>query len=275
VPAGRLITTLALLLTFVSARAEIVATYLGNEGVLVTYGDSKILFDPIYRNSYEQYQLVPPAMEQAIFDDEAPFDGVDAVFVSHSHGDHFSAEDMAKLLIKRPALRFYAPAQAVAAMMPFLPDDDAIYARIIGYALEYGDPPIIIGEGPLKISAIRIPHSGWPSAMAEVQNIAFRVTLDSSATVAHFGDADTSDDHYAQNPEYWEDERIDIAFPPYWYFSSAKGRHVLTTRLKPRHSIGVHVPTKMPDIPAQRPAEYRGYDLFTEPGQTRRLDVNK
>ena len=257
-----------------AARAEIVATYLGNEGVLVTHGESKVLFDPIYRNGFDQYELVPAAMEAAIFAAEPPFDGIDAVLVSHHHGDHFSAEVMSRLLIERPELRLYAPAQAVAAMLPHLPDDNSLFARIVGLNMEYGDPASVIAEGPLRIAVVRVPHSGWPDSMTDVQNLAFRVTLDEVATVAHFGDADTSDAHYEKNAEHWAGEVIDMAFPPYWYFSSARGRVVLSERLRPRHSVGIHVPAKMPDNSLQRPAEYRGYDLFTKPGQTRRIDAD-
>ena len=100
---------LFLLLFGIPAHGEIVATYLGNEGVMVSYGEHKILFDPLYRNSYQQYELVPDAMEDALFAGEAPFDGVDVVFVSHRHGDHFSAPDMARLLQEHSSLRLYAP----------------------------------------------------------------------------------------------------------------------------------------------------------------------
>ena len=271
---SRILVVVALAVAGVTTRAEIVATYLGNEGVLVTYGESKVLFDPIYRNGFDQYELVPAQMEAAIFSGEAPFDGVNAVFVSHHHGDHFSAEHMAQLMMQQTGLRLYAPVQAVAAMLPHLPDDDTIFSRMIGIHLEYGDPAMVITEGALKIGAVRVPHSGWPDSMADVQNLAFRVTLHDEATVLHLGDADTSDTHYEKNAGHWSNETIDMAFPPYWYFSSGRGRHVLSERLKPRHSVGIHVPAKMPDNPTQRPPEYRGYDLFTRPGQTRRIEAN-
>ena len=106
--------------------------------------------------------------------------------------------------------------------------------------------------------------------MLEVQNIAFRVTLDESITALHLGDADTKDAHFQQHDRYWK-HPIHVAFPPYWYFSSTNGRYVLENRLKPDHSIGIHVPAGMPDNPEDRPEEYRGFDLFTVPGETRTI----
>jgi glyoxylase-like metal-dependent hydrolase (beta-lactamase superfamily II) len=74
------------------------AFYLANEGVMVSDGDTRILFDPLYPESYGQYLLVPEEMRRALFAGEAPFDGVDAVFISHFHGDHFSPGDVLALM---------------------------------------------------------------------------------------------------------------------------------------------------------------------------------
>ena len=75
--------------------------YLENEGVMIAHGDTKILFDPLFENGYERYQRVPPSMRDAIFAGIAPYDGVDAVFISHFHGDHFSARGVLRLLQER------------------------------------------------------------------------------------------------------------------------------------------------------------------------------
>ena len=57
------------------------ATYLGNEGVLVTRGHTKVLFDAFYSNSYEGYYLlVPEAMAAAMLAGEPPYDGIDAIW---------------------------------------------------------------------------------------------------------------------------------------------------------------------------------------------------
>ena len=105
----------------------------------------------------------------------------------------------------------------------------------------------------------------------DVENIAYRVTLDEETTVLHLGDADTKDVHFAHDAEYWDRRHTDIAFPPYWFFQSEDGRSVLEQRLKPTHAVGVHVPVAMPRRPEDRPPELEGYDLFVEPGETREI----
>ena len=81
---------------------------------MITHEDTKILFDPLYNNGFGTYQMVPDDVRESMFAGTFPFDGVDAVFVSHFHGDHFAADDMLRLMRANAGIRLYAPAQAVA-----------------------------------------------------------------------------------------------------------------------------------------------------------------
>ena len=245
--------------------------YLANEGVMVKQGDTTILFDPLFDNGFGQYQLVPDDMRAAIFAGEPPFDGVDAVFVSHHHGDHFSAEDMLRLLRAQASIHLYAPAQATAAVRELASESDqAALDRLTGLDLEYGDEPVIVARDGLTIAAAFVPHAGWPTRRTDVQNIAFRVSLEDGSTVLHLGDADARLVHYEADEEYWESETIDLALPPYWYFGSEDGREIMEFRLDVIHAIGIHVPMQLAD-PANRPDELAGVDLFTQPGEGRRF----
>ncbi len=265
----------SLLITlFVSAMCQgQEAFYMANEGVMVTDGDTKILFDPLYPESYGQYLLVPEQMRSALFAGEAPFDGVDAIFVSHFHGDHFSAEDMLTLLQTQTDIALYAPQQAVMGMRTIATDAQAaVFDRVHSVYLEYKDSPVTLQMNDLLVEAVRIPHSGWPTGRVNVENIVWRVTLNDNSTVVHMGDADPNDEHFALDPEYWSRVSPDMAFPPYWFFASRAGRGILENRVGARRNVGVHVPEQIPGDPMARPAELRSADLFTRPGETRSLD---
>ena len=244
--------------------------YVANASVLVTHGDTKVVFDPLYRNDFGQYALVPAQVEKALFDGTAPFDGLDAVFVSHYHEDHFSAADVLRLLEARPALLLFAPAQAVAGMREISAARlAAVASRVHAIALAYRQAPVTLNQGALVVEAVRIPHSGWPTRQTDTENLAFRVTLDAATTVVHLGDADTSDAHFTRDAAYWGRRRTRVAFPPYWFFANDEGRKVLNTRLNAARSIGVHVPRDVPSESGRREPELRGHELFTTPGEVR------
>lgn len=245
--------------------------YLANEGVMVTHAETSILFDPLFNNSYGQYQLVPPDMREAIMTGAPPYDSVDAVFISHYHEDHFSAVDVLRLLKERNEINLYAPTQVVIALREISAEgDENVFERVTGLDLEYGDSPVSIRTENMTIDAVIIPHSGWPTARTDVQNIVFRVTLDDSSTVMHMGDADARNIHFAADEEYWEEVRVHLALPPYWFFDSGDGREILENRINIQHSIGIHAPARFVN-PEDIPAGLSRYEIFTRPGEGRRF----
>ena len=236
---------------------------------MVTNGDVKVLFDPLFDNGFGTYQMVPDDVRAAIFAGEAPFDGVDAVFVSHHHGDHFSAADMLRLLRAQPSVHLYAPAQATTAIRAIATADDTVtLERMTGLDLERGDPPVSIAAGGMTVDAAFVPHSGWPTRLTDVQNIAFRVSFADDSTVLHLGDADARAVHFEADADHWESRTVDLALPPYWFFESDGGVEILENRIDVRHAIGIHVPVELAD-PGRRSEALLGVDLFTRPGEVR------
>lgn len=250
------------------------AQYLANEGLMVTHNQTKVLFDPLFRNNYGQYLLLPEPMEAALFAGEPPFDGIDAIFISHYHGDHFSPADVLRLLKSQPDIHLYAPSQAVDGLKEVAGVDDAgVFDRVTPVNLEYKDAPVTMNMDGLLIEAVRIPHAGWPTGRLDVANISWRVTLDETTTVVHMGDADPNDVHFARDAAYWDKAQVDMAFPPYWFFESTFGPGVLEHRVQADHNVGIHVPVSIPAESSLRPAGLREVDLFTQPGETREIPL--
>jgi L-ascorbate metabolism protein UlaG (beta-lactamase superfamily) len=247
------------------------ATYLGNEGVLVTNGDTKILFDAFYSSSYGQYALVPEDMAAAIMAGEAPFDGIDAVFVSHAHGDHFTPAPMLAYLRAHEGLRLYAPKQALDRLTEEAGADDPVLSRVTPVDLGLNDAPVSMTVGDLIIEAVAVPHAGG-ARMASIQNIVFRVTLNGETTAAHFGDAGPVDANFAPHQDHWDARITHIAFPPYWFHANPEGRAILSDRIKARKVVGVHVPAEAAGN-GDAARERVGGDVFTDPGETRDIPV--
>lgn len=237
-------------------------TYLGNEGIMVSDGHTTVLFDPLFPNGFGTYQLVPDAMRRDLMDGVAPFDNVTAIFISHMHADHFSAQDLIAYMQVHTEVHVFAPAQAVDMMREIASEPD-IFARVTPVGLERLDAPLSFKQGDLDIDVVRIPHGGWP-ARSDVENLAWRVTLSDGITVMHLGDADPRDEHFAPHAEHWMVKQTDAAYPPFWFFTMGEGPQILTTRLNILQATGIHVPTELPpDLFVS------GADFFHTPGETR------
>jgi len=246
------------------------ANYLGNEGIMVSHKDTKILFDPFFHNSYNTYQLVPEDIRRSLFSGIAPYDNISAIFISHAHGDHFSSSDIVKFLRTFPDTQLIAPNQAIDLLLDMEKATD-LSARMHAISLEYKDPPITKTLGNVKFDAVQIPHAGWPQAeRAAISNLLFRVTLNESITVVHMGDADPNDVHFKPLIKHWEKQSTNTAFPPYWFMTSDNGQLILKQRIKAKENIGVHVPVAVPQELINTGEKY-----FFKPGQNVKLVNNK
>jgi len=242
------------------------AHFLANEAVMVEAGETKILFDPLFSNDFGFLPLVEPETKAALIAGEAPWDGIDAVFVSHVHGDHFDAAEMNTYLATQSRLILVAPWQAVIEMRAADGWDDAFETRI--RALPFlGSPQVLQIEADgvadaITVETVHIPHAGGPGR-SHIQNMAYRVTLNGAATVMHMGDATPDAAIYETHAGHFQARRTDTAFPPYWLISQHGGDWV-REQVNADTIIGVHVPINIPgSVSASRE------DHFTQAGETR------
>ncbi len=243
-------------------------TYVANEAVLITNGDKKVLFDPFFHKALGIYQLVPEDTQQAIFTGTPPFDNLTAIVISHAHGDHFAADDVLKYLLKYPDTQLIAPRQAVTELIA-LAEAKQILPQVTSVELAFNQAPKTLEVAGLLIDAVRIPHAGWPGR-SNIENLVFRVTLKNqgaSVTVMHMGDADPDEEHYLAYKDHWQKRISDTALPPYWFYSSAEGRDILTDILNVKKSIGIHVPIEIPNH-----LKSSNEDYFSKPGEMRNID---
>ncbi|XOV79462.1 MAG: MBL fold metallo-hydrolase [Aestuariibacter sp.] len=255
----RMLTLIACLSISLHAFPHGQATYLGNSAVVVESDNVKVMFDPFFHNGFGIYQLVPNELRDNVMKGISPFNDIDAIFISHAHEDHFSAEDVVSYLNHHQQTHLFAPKQAIQQLAE-LTVDSSISSRIHSIDLQIGDTPVNLTHKDLQVDAIRIPHAGWPRRK-EVENLIFRVTLEKDITTMHMGDADADDDHYLPYTSYWQAKTTNINFPPYWFFMSAEGNDILQELLNVEQHIGVHVPMKAP-----KQLQNTGKQYFHQPG---------
>lgn len=253
------------------APGDAVATSILNAGVMTEHGRAegnsvKFLFDPLYDDHFGSLEELTPELIDAIIAGSAPYDGVDAVFVSHAHGDHFSVSQLTRMLEAQSELVLVLPSQGAKRMREGADWDAEFEERVRSVALENGEAsePLMI-EGA-TIDAFRSPHSGWPDRHANVHNITFRVSVPGKAgsvsRVMHVGDADAAPEHYEALKDFLEAERTGLAFVPFWFTAREDLDAIIDDVLNARAMVAVHVPEKVP-----KRLEQGEWAYFSEAGQ--------
>lgn len=244
------------------------AHYLGNEGVMVVHNKTKILFDAFYANSYGQYALVPDEISAAMMTATPPYDGIDAIFVSHVHGDHFTAAPAIAYLRAHENVHLYGSQQVYDAILSAgISAEDRLLARIHRLDLDPEDAAESFEVGALSVDVVAIPHAG---NRPTIQNFVWRVTLDGEVTVMHLGDAGPVVSDFSRHQAHFKARNTDMAFPPYWFIGHEDGETILNDIISADQAIGIHVPERA----GGNGDEWRagaGGDLFTDPGETREI----
>jgi len=244
------------------------AHYLGNEGVMIVHEDTKILFDAFYANSYGQYALVPDEIAGAMMTATPPYDGIDAIFVSHVHGDHFTAAPAITYLRAHETVHLYGSQQVYDAILAAgVAADEPLMARVHGFDLDPEDEAKSFKVGALSVDVVAIPHAG---NRPTIQNFAWRVTLDDEVTVMHLGDADPEPADFTRHQAHFDAKKTHTAFPPDWFIGLERGEMILKEIIGANQVVGIHVPKRAGGNGDQWRARAGG-DLFTDPGETREV----
>ena len=109
------------------AAAQVEVTYLGNEGFLLTAGETRVLVDALYGDGIPGYPAVPRDVRRELEAGRGRFAGVDLVLASHAHADHFDPAAVARHLRANPAALFLSTREAVAAVRDELGEHSAAH----------------------------------------------------------------------------------------------------------------------------------------------------
>lgn len=241
-----------------SAPTAGLATSILNAGIMTELGQTgegvtappKFLFDPLYDDHFGSLEQLTEPLIEAIVTGQPPYDGVTAVFVSHAHGDHFSASQLTRMLAEQPDLVMVAPLQAIERMQaePAWRSEFAVRTRPI--RLANGEQSESFEIAGAVIEAFRSPHNGWPESHSNVHNITYRVSAPLAdglvGRVMHLGDADPDVVHYQPHAAFLSSARTGLVMVPYWFYTEEDLDGLIADTLNAELPVAMHVPVRVP-----------------------------
>ena len=210
--------------------------YIANEGVLIASGGKQVLIDGLHREYKPSYLFPPPEMQAVLENARAPYDKINIVLVSHVHLDHFHPQSIGLYLKGNPKSIFASSGQTVDEVAKGFADYEKVRPQIRPVTHE-GKKSSTIDQDGIKIRFLGLRHSG--EQFKAIQNFGHLIELGGKKFL-HIGDADMTAENFAAFN--LAQEKIDVAFIPYWFLLSAEGRQFVKDQFNAKQVIAVHIP---------------------------------
>ncbi len=205
--------------------------------MLVSVDGRHFLIDAPIRDGIAPYPTSPPEERVRLEAARPPYDGVDAILITHWHEDHFSAEGIAAhLSANQRAIVISSPEviDRIRAVAPRLP------ASRFRPSLPAPGQSAIDRVGDVPVRVLRIRHN--PTRRLPEQHVGF--LIGETRAVLHVGDADPVAGNFAVLATT---PRVDLALLPYWYVLTENSRQMVTTAIAPRRIVAMHLPVAETD----------------------------
>jgi L-ascorbate metabolism protein UlaG (beta-lactamase superfamily) len=239
-------------------KGGITATYIANEGVLLSGGDKQVLIDGLHREYKPDYAFPPPALLASLESAAAPYDRISLVLVTHLHLDHFHPISVGLHLQNNQRAQLVSSDQIADGVKKGFNGFAQIESRIkrVPYQWQTKVPLSVSG---ISVTCLGLKHSS--PQFSWIQNLGYIVQLNGKKFL-HVGDADLTVENFASLN--LKDEGIDVAFLPYWFLLSASDRRIVETQIAPKQVVAVHVsPADAASVVSQLKAAYPQAHTFT------------
>ena len=257
-----------------TAAATLEVTYIVNEGFLIRSGDQKILIDGLLRRDLlGKYLKDPGPAFAAATSGTAPFDDIDAVFITHIHYDHFNPDATMRYMAASEA-PIVCPRQ-VADRLKASPEQRK---RIVAVTPGLNKSTKIKVAG-LDVNVMRLKHGPYyvtdqrtgkqRDKHANIENLGFMVTM-GSRNFLHIGDSGLDDP--AEYPKSaMPMTGVDVLFAGSLFWGEVGEREeIVKERIRPKTIIAMHLaPNQMPSRSALHKLTFPNVTIFKKPFEKR------
>lgn len=206
-------------------------TYVGNSGFLITVGDKKVLIDGIFYGFSGTYTL-PLNVQDLLVQASPPFDDIDLILATHSHGDHISAGMVQTHMQNDPKTVLVSTSQVTNQIKDF-------GDRVITLDASAGNPVQKDING-IQVEAIYLSHGKVTTGETEIMNQGYVIKIN-GVTVFHTGDIDASLLTPGNLKGYdLPGKNIDIAFIQHFFLSNAAFQPLISGSFKSKYVVASH-----------------------------------
>lgn len=239
--------------------AEIQITYIANEGVLIRTKNKHILIDGLHRKYKDAYAYPPDELRAKLEGAQVPYNKIDLLLVSHLHGDHFHPLSIGEYLINNSQSILASSEQVVSEVKKDFNYYEKIKPQIKEIRHEW-KTSVEENFGGIKVKFLGLRHAN--ENFKWIENFGHLIEADGKKFL-HIGDADMTDENFSGFKLH--QENIDVAFIPYWFLLSQKGRDLVEKQFNPKHIIAVHVsPNEGAEVSENLKKHYSDITVFTK-----------
>lgn len=213
-------------------------TYLGNEGMLIEYQDSKVLIDGLFYDISGRFDSPSDEVVNGIIEGKGDYKGIQAVLITHTLPDHFDAASHVNFMLKNKTASMIATKQAADSMLVKTDSFPSIESRVTLTPWIKGWQTYQIND-KITVQSAYTKHAG--KAFARIQHQIFLVTI-GDKKVLHVADTQMDVDYFDNLRLIYED--VDLAIVPFWFLTSLFGAEIVEKHIGATKVAGMHLPNR-------------------------------
>lgn len=218
-----------------SADSKIDVTYIANAGFLVESNGKKILIDALFNNGWNTYLTPSDTIISKIIKQQAPFNKIDLMLITHNHEDHFNDSIVVAYLNKSSENVLIAPPSVTNAILKKAASKK-YENQLVGLDKinqEKNDTTI----NGIRIRSFFILHDSRP----KIEHVGYVIDFGGSK-VFHSGDSNGSDIAEYGNLRL-QKEQIDLALLNFYGFWGTNEERFFTEKyILPKRISLMHIP---------------------------------
>ena len=218
-----------------STEYKIDVTYIANAGFLIESSGKKVLIDALFKNGWNNYLTPADSIVSKIINQQAPFNQVNLMLITHNHEDHFNDSLVVAYLNNNSENILIAPPLVTNAILknPALRKNENQIVELDKISREKNDKTI----NGIRIRSFFIQHDSRP----QIECVGFLIDIN-GIKVFHSGDFNGSETVEFGKLEL-QKEQIDIALLNFYGFWSTKEERLFTEEyIHPKRITLTHIP---------------------------------